>query len=358
MTFRKTPEIKSSFTNDNREITLSFDNTPFGVAMSTISAETGAAIVWGKDADDTFISGVYQDSKIWNILFAIAKRNGMELTDLGGVYYIGSGSKSDAVSTVIRAPSSETEKLQEALTCCLSDYGTICTVGSSLVVNDYLYNVKKVIDMSNQLLENGLRAYVAELYFIRMRDSDLLEMQVELSAENVDLFSCSWNLDELFKAVLDFSGTSSRIKVENRPIMYLSEGRKAVLEVGNDLTKSQSTVSSEGYSTITGYKTFSDGVKIELTPHRLKTDIISLDVLMSVSDFSDKESKYSDIPSTAKSSIDSPGVLLVDGSICFLGSLRQSKTEKGGFLFGFTNSKSDEIITVWVKIREIFLETS
>lgn len=355
MNFRKTPEVKDSFSRDNRIISMSFDNTPFDVVMGTISAETGAAIVWGKDCDETNISGVYQNSHVWDILLAIAKRNGMQLSEQGGVYFIGMGSKNDAVSTVIRAPSSDCEKLQEALQCCLSDYGSICIVGSSLVVNDYLYNVKKVVDMSSKLLSNGLRGYVAELYFIRMKDSDLLDIEAKLSAENVDLFSCSWNLDELFKAVLDISGESTRMKVENRPIMYLSEGRKAVLEVGNELVKSQNAVSSEGYSTVTGYKSFNDGVKIELTPHRLTTDIISLDVVMNVSDFSEKETKYSDIPSSSKSSIESPGVLLVDGSIGFLGSLRQSKTEQVGSLFGFINGKSDEIITVWVKIREISL---
>ena len=356
--FRKTPEVSNKFSCDSRELSLSFENTPFPIAMSTISAETGVAIVWGKDADNTTISGVYRGAKVYDLLLALAKRNNMQLSDLDGIYYLGTASRSDFVSTVIRSPTSDKEQLQSALAGSLSDLGSISTVGSCVVVSDYLYNVRRVVDMVSQLRDAGIRAYVAELYFIRMKDSDLLDLQVKLSAENVDLFSCSWNLDTLFKAVLNVSSALSRVHVENRPIMYLTEGRQTVLEVGNELTKSQNSISSEGYSTVSGYKTFADGVRIELTPHRLKTEIISLDVKMTVSDFSDSSANLEDIPTAAKSSIDSPGVLLTDGSIYFLGSLRQTKTERGRSFFGISDNKSDEIITVWVKIREISLGNS
>lgn len=337
---------------------MSFQDAPFAVAMSTISAETGVTIVWGTDCDETLISGVYSESKIGDLLLAVAKRNGMQLSDLGGVYYIGTGSRSDLVSTVVRSPTSDAESLKIALRGCLTEYGSVEVVGSNLIVNDYLYNVKKVVDLVGIIRENNLRGYVAQLYFVRMKNSDLLDLQAKFSVENVDLFGSSLNLDTLFKAVLQISAETDRMTVENSPVLYLAEGREASLTIGNEITKSQNSISSEGYSTIAGYKSFSDGITISLLPSRLSTDIISLDVTMTVSQFSDSLVSYSDIPETTKSEIVSPGVLLTPGSVYFLGSLHQRKSEKTGRFFGVSSSDSEEIVTVWVKIREIsFAET-
>ncbi|MDO4628578.1 MAG: hypothetical protein Q4C70_05300 [Planctomycetia bacterium] len=343
-------------TEEKRKIKMSFSSAPFPVAMSTLMAETGASVFWSRDCDETIIDGVYEDTGLYEFLLGLAKRNSLQLTDLGGAYFIGSGSKSDIVSTCVRVPMSDVSSLCTAFTGCLSEYGSVSAVGSCLVLSDYLYNVRRMLDMISVMREAGLRGYIAELFFIRMKDSDLLDIQAKLSAEGVDLLATSVNLDNLFRLVLDVSGTSSRIRVVNRPILYLAEGRPSRLEVGNEIQKSQSVVSSEGYSSISGYKSFSDGVSISLTPFRLTSDLISLDVEMVVSQFSESDSKYSDIPETSKSSIISPGVILADGSVYFLGSLQQQKKERGFSFFGVTDSKSDEIITVWVKIREINLK--
>ena len=84
-----------------------------------------------------------------------------------------------------------------------------------------------------------------------------------------------------------------------------------------------------------------------------------MDVNLSVSEFIESESVKDDtIPTTKKSVIESPGVLLKDGEVFFVGSLRISQTVKGGQLFGISGSRSDEIVTVWIQIRELGLNVS
>lgn len=344
------------FNNDDKKFSLSFDNTPFGLAMSTITEQSGAVIVWSKDADETVVTGVFDDTEVSSVLTAIAKRVGMQLSNVDGVYFIGTASKGDSVSTVVRLPLSDKEQAVKAFQGCLSDYGRVECFGSCIVVNDYLYNVRKVCQVARDVRERNLKGYIAEVFFLRMKDTQLLDVQARLRVEGIDVFSSSVTLERLFSMYLDVTGTKTGLTLENRPVMYLTEGRKSTLDVGSEITRSRSAVSSEGYSTVTGYDKFNDGVSISLTPVRLTRDIISLDFELSVSSFSDSDSDE-DIPVSSKSSLTSPGLLLTDGGVYFVGSLRVSKKEKSLGIFTFNGNNSDEILTVWVKIREILYKT-
>ena len=301
-------EQDNFFDNDNRKFSLSFDNTPFGLAMSTITEQSGAVIIWSKDADETVVTGVFDDTEVSSVLTAIAKRVGMQLSNVDGVYFIGTANKGDSVSTVVRLPLSDKEQAVKALEGCLSDFGKVQHFGSCIVVNDYLYNVRKVCQVVREVRERNLKGYIAEVYFLRMKDTQLLDVQARLRVEGIDVFSSSVTLERLFSMYLDITGTKTGLTLENRPVMYLTEGRKSTLDVGSEITRSRSAVSSEGYSTVTGYDKFSDGVSISLTPVRLTRDIISLDFELSVSNFSDSDSEE-DIPVSSRSSLTSPGLL-------------------------------------------------
>ena len=352
MEFQKTPEIQTELTKEKIPITLAFDQAPISQALAEISAETGASIVWSKEADSTYISGTFSGVDVNNLLLAIAKRYGLEMTILEDVFYLGPPSQSDFVSVVVRSPYVDDELLP-SLQNCLSDFGKIGKFASCYIVSDYIYNVKKVLDVIKVLREKLGRAYIAEVYFIRMKNSDLLDLQIKLDAENIDLFACSWTLDELFRATLGIEGGRSISSSVNVPRLYLSEGRTSTLSVGEELTKSKSQISSEGYSTVSGYDKFTDGVEITLTPARVAENLIAVDVNLSVSKFEDSSEE---IPANAKSSIRSPGVLVADGRVSFLGALQTKQETKGLKIFGGSVSKTDEIVTIWLKIREVSLK--
>ncbi|MBR0191853.1 MAG: hypothetical protein IJQ31_07300 [Thermoguttaceae bacterium] len=331
---------------------MTFDQAPISTALAEISAQTGASIVWSKEADSTYISGTFSAVDVNNMLLAIAKRYGLEMTIMEDVFYLGPPSQSDFVSVVVRSPYVDDELLP-SLQNCLSDFGKLGKFASCYIVSDYIYNVKKVLDVIKVLREKLGRAYIAEVYFIRMKNSDLIDLQIKLDAENVDLFACSWTLDELFRATLGIEGGRTVSSSVNVPRLYLSEGRTSILSVGEELTRSKAQVSAEGYSSVSGYEKFTDGVEISLTPARIGEDLISVDVNLSVSKFEDSSEE---IPANSKSSIKSPGVLVTDGRVSFLGALQSKQNSKGLKFFGGSAAKSDEIVTIWLKIREVSLK--
>lgn len=355
MRFLPTSEVQEKFQLTEGKISMTFDQVPFAVAMSEISSVTGVSIVWGQEADRTYISGVYDDVDVSSLLSAIAKRYGLAVTDFDGVIFLGSPSQSDLVSVVVRCPFID-EIVLPSFQSCLSEVGKVAQVGNCFLVSDYVLNVRKFFRVVDSLREKMGRSYVAELFFIRVKSSALLDLQAKLQTQAVDLFSCSWNLDELFNMMLSVDGNSLFRSIQNTPRLYLSEGRTAKLSVGSELVRSRNSVSSEGYSTVSGYEKFSDGIEVSLTPSKLDSNLISLDVSLSVSKFD--EASLTEVPVNDKSEIVTPGVLVTDGGTFFLGSLQMSEKSKGVNLFGYNQTDSDEIITVWVKIREVFLNKS
>lgn len=332
---------------------MAFDQVPFSVAMSEISSVTGLSIVWSQEADKTYISGTFDEVNVNALLLAIGKRYGLAVTDLDGVIFMGTPSQSDCCSVVVRCPFVD-KTLTRTFESCLSESGSVVQMGTCYIISDYVYNVKKVLEVVEAIREKMGRSYIAELYFVRMKSTQLLDIQAKLSAQNVDIFSCTLNLETLFKMVLNVEASKGLQTIANTPRLYLSEGRTARLTVGSQLVRSRSSVSSEGYSTVSGYDTFNDGIEICLTPSRVDSDLIALDVNLSVSKFN--SDSVSDVPANDKSEIVSPGVLVTDGGIYFLGSLQMTEKKKSGIILGVNDYQADEIVTVWVKIRELFLE--
>ena len=336
--------------NEDRKISMSFDSSPFGVAMSAISSETGAAIVWGKDADETYISGTYVEANLYDLLLSISKRYGFQLSRIGDIYFVGQGSPSDLVSCVVRSPSSE-QGVKESIASCVSEFGKVSQVGSCLIVSDYMVNVRKVVDVCEQIKKQNARGYVCELVFMRMKNDDYLQLQANLQMTAVDLFS-SFKVEDIFSAYCDLSARSSRVRIVSRPILFLSEGRQGILEVGSEITRTERSVSSEGYSMVSGYRAFNDGVSVSLMPFRVSTDVVSLDVLLTVASFEDQQEAGESVPVSNKSTLNAPGVLMRLGEFQFLGSLFSEEKKRNFALVGGSGGSVGEVLTVWAKISE------
>lgn len=357
MKFKRTEEIEEKLTEEKELLSMSFDETPFSVAMSSISSETGKTIVWGMEADATTISGVYTDVSITNLLLGIARRYKMQLVDLGDdVYYIGTGSRSDIVSIVIRAPITDIEKCVSSLQNCCSEFGKVSAIGNCIVIADYLDQVKKIRAACERIREKSARSYVAEVYFLRMKNSELLDLQARLEAKNIDLLSCSINMKNLFSMYTQVTGNRAVMSSETRPIVYLSEGREGTFQVGSERTRERKAVSGEGYVTTTGYETVTDGMTIKMKVTRITPDLLACDFDLSISTFGELDDNKN--PIISKSALTLPGVVVRDSGVYFLGSVKQKEDTKGLGLFTINTQKTDELITVWLKIREFGLQAA
>ena len=341
---------------DTRKILIQLDEVPFGQAMSIISSEYFVPIVWSATLDKEFVSGRFDNIPLSSVLNVIARRVRSNVASVGGVYYIGEIRREDRSFCVLRVPPVETSQVIEAVKNSMSIDGAVSLIGSCLWICDNLESLRKVVSAVEILRERNERSYVAELYFIRVNEDNFVQLSADLQLRQIDIFSSAFNVSELFSMFVNADGGSGWAKVSQRPVLYLSEGRKFTFNDGREITREEKIVTERGIVETAGYQTFSDGTKITMLLNRVSDKSYSVDIDLSVSTF-DKNDK-SAVPAVERSSIQTNGLLVRDSQVYYVGSLRRDFRGDRGGLFSYNFSKTHDMITIWLRVRELVSSSS
>jgi hypothetical protein len=333
-------------------VSVRFDGVPLSQAVSIISEITGLSIVYSSSIQDHLVFGFFENVKVSEVLNVIARRSGSSLSLLGDVYYIGELKKEDRVFAVLRVPPVDRVQLLESLRLSCSNDGSVSIVGSCIFLCDNVDSIRKLIGAIEEIRRFSSLCYVAEVFFIRVNEDDFLKLTADLEINQIDIFSSSFDVSNLFKMLVDTDGQKGFSKIVYRPILFLSEGRESMFSDGREITREQKSISDYGISSTSGYQKFTDGLVLKLMLNRISNDFYSLDFDFSVSTF-DKSDTISVIPSSDKSSLVSKGLLLQDSSVYYIGSLKRDVLGNQGGIFSFSVNRSHDMLTVWVRVREL-----
>jgi hypothetical protein len=191
------------------------------------------------------------------------------------------------------------------------------------------------------------------VFFIRIKEDDFIKITGDLQIRQVDVFSSSLNLDELFQMFVDADAGKSFASVEQRPVLYLSEGREAVFNVGSEIVREKKSVSENGVINTTGYERFSDGLDLSLRLIRVSSENYAVDFDLRVSTFDAAAKNGDSIPALDKSTLTLPGLLVQDAKIYYVGSLKRKDHRNVFKLFGIDTGKTNDLLTVWFRVREL-----
>ena len=158
-------------------------------------------------------------------------------------------------------------------------------------------------------------------------------------------------LPDRFELELSSMEENNEAKVLARPRVTTLNGNKAELNVTNTVYYLISQVSSDGYP-ITDYRSFNDGISLELTPTMTQDGLITLSVAPEIKTAG---RSTGDGPRDISSRNMKTTVVLHDGeTLCLGGLIRKSKTEVRsavpflgsipllGRLFSYTSEEEDE----------------
>jgi len=349
--FERTPEkVVESVHADTRTVTCRFASCNFRDGMRQLTELTGVPISWEKALDNETIDGVFVDQPLHDVLEFLSRRLNVSVTDSGGMYFLGTVRDGDMVSAVVRVPPVSREELEKALSDMGSGKATI--IGSFIWVTDTLPKVRKLIEDLDLIREKSERSYLAEVFFIRVNEDDFLRLTANLRINQVDIFSSAFNISQLFSMFVDADGKLGSTVIDTRPVLLLSEGRKAVFEVGNEITRERKALSETGIISTMGYDKFQDGIMLSLLLNRVSDERYSLDMELEVSTF-DKTDTSSAIPAKGTSTLKSPGMLIRDGGVVYAGSLKRRDSSKIFGIFSLDGGRSSDLLTIWVRCREI-----
>jgi type II secretory pathway component GspD/PulD (secretin) len=349
--FERTPErVVENSKNDERLVTARFASCNFRDGMRQLTELTGCPISWDKSLDNETLDGVFVDQPLNDVLTFLARRLNVSVSDKEGMYFLGTVRSGDMVSAVVRVPPVSREELESALSSMGSGKATI--IGSFIWITDTLDNVQKLIADLDVIREKSERSYLAEVFFIRVNEDDFLRLTADLRINQVDIFSSAFNISQLFSMFVDADGKLGSTVIDTRPVLLLSEGRKATFEVGNEITKERKALSETGIISTMGYDKFQDGIILSLLLSRVSDERYSLDMELEVSTF-DKTDTSSAIPAKSTSVLKSPGMLIRDGGVVYAGSLKRRDASKIFGIISFDGGRSSDLLTIWVRCREI-----
>jgi hypothetical protein len=114
--------------------------------------------------------------------------------------------------------------------------------------NTIITQTKKSLPKINLIKANFLYRKTSPPLFV--------DFEARLEFNNVDIFSSSFNVSQLFSMFVDGDASVGVGKIVHRPILYLSEGRRASLTDGKQIIRERSSMSDMGVSTPTNFSTF------------------------------------------------------------------------------------------------------
>jgi hypothetical protein len=350
--FQKTKEKNMVTKADSkRKVTVRFDGVPFGQAMSILTQETNAPIIWSVTLDSTFASGIFNGVPLSSVLDVLARRAGASVTEIGGVFYVGEVRKEDRAFIVLRIPPVAKGEFLAAVKQSCSIEGAVSVVGSCVWICDNMESLRKLVSAVETIRERSERSYVAEIYFIRVNEDHFVQLSADLEFKQIDIFSSAFNVEQLFEMFVNADVSTGWSQISQRPVLYLSEGRKVMFSDGKEITRERKTLTENGAVETTGYTKFQDGLQLSLLLNRVSDSFYTVDVDLSVSIF-DKTDKAT-IPATDKSELKSAGLLIQDSQVYYIGSLRRDNRSSKGGLFSFDGNKSHDMITIWLRVREL-----
>jgi hypothetical protein len=349
--FEKSVDRTETAQRDNRKVTVVFDGVPFGQAMSILTQETNAPIVWSSSLDGQLASGAFSGAPLASVLDVLARRCGSSVAEVGGVYYLGEIRREDRAFAVVRIPPVEPAEFLAAVKTSCSMEGAVSIVGSNVWICDNIESLRKILTAVETIRERSDKSYVAEMYFIRVNDEYFVRLSAELQFRQIDIFSSAFNVEELFAMFVDGEAGGGKTRIVQRPVLYLSEGRPFTFSDGKEITRERKTLTETGAVETTGYSRFTDGLNLTMQLNRVSDKSYAVDIDLSISVF-DKADKSS-VPSQDKSSLQTKGIRVRDSQVYYIGCLeRDLRHDKGG-LFSFDFNKSKDLITVWLRVREL-----
>jgi type II secretory pathway component GspD/PulD (secretin) len=349
--FERTPErILHTDKEEFRLVTARFAGCNFRDGMRQLTELTGRPISWDKSLDTETIDGVFVDEPLYEVLQIFARRLNVQVSESGGMYFLGTVRPGDHVSAVVRIPPVSREELHAALTRMGS--GNAVIIGSFIWITDTLENVQKLVSDLDVIRERSSRSYLAEVFFINVDENDFLRLTADLRINHIDVFSSAFNINQLFSMFVDADGRLGSTVIDTRPVFLLSEGRKATFEVGNEITRERRAVTDTGIISTIGFDRFQDGIILSLMLTRVSEDHYSLDLELEVSTF-DKADTTSLIPRKSTSVLKSPGMLIRDGGVVYAGSLKRRDASRVFGLFSLDGGRSSDLLTIWVRCREV-----
>jgi type II secretory pathway component GspD/PulD (secretin) len=363
-------ELKNSVSNTNitirneKLLTLSASDMPLNSFLRWISDEAQVSVICETSLDTMPVTLDVVGQGVSDILGAVARRLGVQVTRTGHLFFIGSLRPEDRGVLVRTVKRLNGEELQLAVQNLLSENGRAsCYTDGLVVVGDTVQVLQKVNELLDGIDSAPCNSWVVQLFVINYSnsldssfgiDTNMeAELAAVLSKTSASAINSSASLNGLFSAVIKAEKENKTVSMIAKPLFVLVDGGQAQFNCGEKIPVAKRAVSDAGTTTTSGFDYIQTGLTFSVMIRESTDNAAKLTVsvgISSVSGYVDDKAPIMNLQEfKTVANVKSGGVYLL-GSVKS-DSKTDSQTGTLGLLKG--NKNTDGIIQIWGKCFRI-----
>lgn len=324
-----------------------------------VADDAGISIVCDQALDGKVVNVNVFETDVRDVLSAVARRYGADVTEQGNVYYIGALKPQDRAILVRKVKRLSQNEITQMVGTLTSEVGKVAATSDGLtVVGDRVRVLQNINSMLDQVERAQTNTWVLQMYLISGSTSSSRDFGFETTATfdvAAAMANSSSKVDALgaFNAVLRSARSKSRYEIMAEPMMLLTDGGSSVIQDGETIPIPKRTVSESGTINTTGYEYVKTGIVVNTSLREMSPNTATCNVGI---DITQVTSYVDSAPVTSGQTFKTTAVLEYGGTY-LIGSLsRSSRTrdKTGAFVHTFSGDKDNAgNIEVWVRCYRI-----
>lgn len=280
----------------SKRVTLSASNISVPDFLRYVTQQTGESVACDESLDSHKIDIQVIDQPIAEVLQAVARRCGVNVTRVGSIYFLGQVHPEDRGVLCRRVSRLSGPMLREAVGVLLSENGrAVAHDDGLLIVGDRVNVLQRVAELLERIESAGADSWVIQLVMAdryHHRDADIgggvnptADVAYNFAAASSNNFTGSFNggvnIEAAFRAVLNRSNK----KAVFSPLIVVAEGAKAGYRSGQQLPVARKTVSPYGVVQTEGFDYLQTGTNISVSVRQMAEGLASLNLSLAMDNF-------------------------------------------------------------------------
>lgn len=353
-------ETRVDVVADEEKITFSTSGMSLIEFLRYVADVAKISIVCDQSLDNQIVNVNVVNAGIRDVLSSVARRYGVDITQQGSVYYIGTLKPQDRALLVRKVKRLRSDDIVKMISALISEVGKVASSPDGLtVVGDRVQVLRNINSMIDQIEAARANTWVAQLYMITGSTIASRELGFDTTA-TLDvaaiLANSKSNVEALgaFNAVLRAARSNSGHSVLAEPMLLLTDGGSGSIRDGERIPIPRKVVSDNGTVTTVGYEYVNTGVNVTVNIREMSSRSASCGVKIVM----DQVTSYVEgtVPVTSGQTFETQAVV-DSGGTYLLGSLtrKSSLREKGGAFINTYKSNKDDggIVEVWLRCYRI-----
>ena len=345
--------------NEGKKITLSTKSMPMAEFLRYIADTAGISIVCDQSLDAQVVSVNVTETDVEDVLSAVARRAGVDITEQGGLFYLGALKPQDRAILVRKVKRLTADEIRDMVQTLASEVGRVSASADGLVVvGDRVRVLQNIHSMFSQVERAETNTWVLQMYLISGSNTSARELGLDTSA-TLDIAATLANsrskVDALgaFNAVLKSARSNSRYEIIAEPMMLITDGGSSSIQDGETIPIPRRTVSDAGTVNTTGYDYVETGVVVNTGLREMSSTAATCQIEVRMTQVT---SYVDSAPITSGQTFKTTAVL-ESGGTYLVGSLsRQSQNNdrSGAFVNTFKATKDSAAnVEIWLRCYRI-----